>query len=214
MGQYYKIVNTTKKEFIEPWEYDSGAKLMEFSFMNDELKTNKFVSVLYNLIQNRWKGDNVYIVGDYADANWFENGEEITPKKAMKELAEQFTWLKEVDDNGYSDSLYFADRHGFTLLESYPCGEAKRYVLNTELNEYVDLASIKFHEEDGYTWGINPLTLLLAVGNNQGGGDYRPNNEEDDAQVGRWTLTSNAILFSDEKPEDMEELEIKFYEKW
>lgn len=30
MGQYYKIVNLTKKEFLTPWAFNDGAKLLEF----------------------------------------------------------------------------------------------------------------------------------------------------------------------------------------
>lgn len=29
MGQYYKLVNFDKKEFVEPWPLNCGAKLTE-----------------------------------------------------------------------------------------------------------------------------------------------------------------------------------------
>jgi 3-deoxy-D-manno-octulosonic acid (KDO) 8-phosphate synthase len=31
MGQYYKIVNVDKKQYLSPWTFHEGAKLMEFS---------------------------------------------------------------------------------------------------------------------------------------------------------------------------------------
>jgi len=37
MGQYYKGVNLDKREFIQPHDYDNGAKLMEHSYIENPL---------------------------------------------------------------------------------------------------------------------------------------------------------------------------------
>lgn len=67
MGQYYKIINVDKKECITPWSYGSGAKLMEWSYIVSDGTANAFVSAMIRLLSDRWKGDRVYVVGDYAD---------------------------------------------------------------------------------------------------------------------------------------------------
>ncbi|MFR6141800.1 MAG: hypothetical protein ACLUJM_03555 [Finegoldia sp.] len=37
MGQYYKIINLDKKEYLGSWSYNCGAKLMEFSYIGNDL---------------------------------------------------------------------------------------------------------------------------------------------------------------------------------
>lgn len=80
MGQYYKIVNLDKKEFITPHEFGDGPKLLEFGTSSGgammalailladgngrgggDLKSNDTEYV------GRWKGDRIIIAGDYAD---------------------------------------------------------------------------------------------------------------------------------------------------
>jgi hypothetical protein len=39
MGQYYKIVNLTKREFLTPWTFNDGAKLLEFGSSGDGTMT-------------------------------------------------------------------------------------------------------------------------------------------------------------------------------
>ena len=58
MGQYYIAVNIDKKEYIEP---DCGVKLMEWSYNRNPLILN-----LMKKLANEWKGDRVFVVGDYA----------------------------------------------------------------------------------------------------------------------------------------------------
>ena len=67
MGQYYKVVNIDKKEFIEPWDYDCGSKLLEWGYITSDGKANGFAGALNKLMCGRWKGDRVYVVGDYAE---------------------------------------------------------------------------------------------------------------------------------------------------
>jgi hypothetical protein len=77
MGQYYKLVNFDKREFVESWPLDCGAKLMEWSYCRAGM-----ACALMNLIAGSWKGDRVYAVGDYADLeysneNWFAEYKEM-----------------------------------------------------------------------------------------------------------------------------------------
>ena len=58
MGQYYIVANIDKKEYMRS---NGGVKLMEWSYNRNDLILN-----LMNKLANEWKGDRVYIVGDYA----------------------------------------------------------------------------------------------------------------------------------------------------
>lgn len=58
MGQYYKVVNIDKKEYMYS---DGGIKLMEWSYNRNPLVLN-----IMKKLANEWKGDRVFVVGDYA----------------------------------------------------------------------------------------------------------------------------------------------------
>jgi len=83
MGQYYKIVNIKKKQYISPYTFGDGSKLMEFS-----MSANGVLSGLAILLADgngrgggdlnsdkpivgSWAGDNIVITGDYADDGKF-----------------------------------------------------------------------------------------------------------------------------------------------
>jgi hypothetical protein len=78
VGQYYKIVNLTKREFLHPHKFGDGLKLMEFG--SSPQGTMQALAVLLatsngqgggdlrtedTVIPGRWAGDQIAIVGDY-----------------------------------------------------------------------------------------------------------------------------------------------------
>lgn len=79
MGQYYKIINLDKKEFLNPWKLDSGAKAWE-QLANPWPGRALLTLVLSSPeprgggdlgddeIIGRWAGDRIIMVGDYAEA--------------------------------------------------------------------------------------------------------------------------------------------------
>ena len=83
MGQYYKIVNIKKKQYISPHTFGDGSKLMEFSMSANGVLAG--LSILLadgngrgggdlnsdNPIVGSWAGDNIVIAGDYADDGKF-----------------------------------------------------------------------------------------------------------------------------------------------
>ena len=83
MGQYYKVVNTTKKQVMIPHTFGSGAKLMEFS--SDQMSIMQGLAILLadgngrgggdlhseNPIIGSWAGDSIVVAGDYADEGNF-----------------------------------------------------------------------------------------------------------------------------------------------
>ena len=99
MGQYYKVVNTTKKQVMIPHSFGSGAKLMEFS--SDRMSIMQGLAILLadgngrgggdlrseNPIVGSWAGDNIVVAGDYADIGNFV---ESDPLKTLYEVAETY----------------------------------------------------------------------------------------------------------------------------
>ena len=95
MGQYYKIVNIKKKQYISPYIFGDGSKLMEFS-----MSANGVLSALAALLADgngrgggdlnsendivgSWAGDNIVIAGDYGDAGKFVK----EPEQNLYEIA-------------------------------------------------------------------------------------------------------------------------------
>jgi hypothetical protein len=95
MGQYYKIVNIKKKQYISPHTFGDGSKLMEFSMSANGVLAG--LSILLadgngrgggdlhseNDIVGSWAGDNIVVAGDYADAGKFVK----EPDQTLYELA-------------------------------------------------------------------------------------------------------------------------------
>jgi len=83
MGQYYKIVNIKKKQYITPHTFGDGAKLMEFSMSASGVLAGLAILLAdgngrgggdlnsTNDIVGSWAGDNIVIAGDYADEGKF-----------------------------------------------------------------------------------------------------------------------------------------------
>ena len=93
MGQYFKIVNLDKKQFLNPHAFGNGLKLCEFgasvtmmglaALLSDgngrgggDLhvpEDNPFAGMV-----GSWAGDRIVITGDYADEGRFTDNPEIT----------------------------------------------------------------------------------------------------------------------------------------
>jgi len=86
MGQYYKIVNIDKKEYLHPHAFGDGLKLMEFGSSAGGTLTGLAILLadgnghgggdfheedVKEPIAGRWKGDKIVIAGDYADPGSF-----------------------------------------------------------------------------------------------------------------------------------------------
>lgn len=93
MGQYYKIVNIKKKQYISPYTFGDGSKLMEFGMSANGVLAGLTILLADgngrgggdlnsdNPIVGSWAGDNIVIAGDYADSG---------------------KWVKESDRNLYT----------------------------------------------------------------------------------------------------------------
>lgn len=78
MGQYYKVVNVTKKQYLSPHAFGSGLKLKEFASDGCSVMTGLAILLANsngrgggdlisdNEIVGSWAGDKIVIAGDYA----------------------------------------------------------------------------------------------------------------------------------------------------
>lgn len=83
MGQYYLIVNTSKKQFVYPPKFGDGLKLMEFGCSADGTMTALAILLASgngrgggdldseNEIIGSWAGDSIVTAGDYDDEGKF-----------------------------------------------------------------------------------------------------------------------------------------------
>ena len=99
MGQYYKIVNIKKKQYITPHTFGDGAKLMEFSMSASGVLAGLAILLAdgngrgggdlhsENDIVGSWAGDNIVVAGDYADTGkYFFSG--VDPNYTLYHWAE------------------------------------------------------------------------------------------------------------------------------
>lgn len=177
MGQYYKVVNIDKKEYMYS---EGGIKLMEWSYNRNPLVLN-----IMKKLANEWKGDRVFIVGDYAlsrDRINDGNNEKDYDYDLLTEIEKELN-IYNKEDRGYPITLYhFADENYKEIkLEKLEDNEY-RYIYNHKRKEFIDLEHCPlawlYKEKNNYIQvKVAPISLLLALGNGMGGGDYSGNNE-------------------------------------
>ena len=204
MGQYYIIANMDRKEYLIPFDYGNGLKLMEWSY-----NKNHTILALENLLSSVWKGDRICVIGDYADltdttecwANTLESLlEEFGTENLYGYVSEHFSRVlpaEELRPRPYASSV---EGSPISEIEAAVVDNGFRYLYNHTTRQVVDL------EMSNIEWGwydkengkgsvakIAPLSLLLAMGNGRGGGDYRGRNAE---LVGSWCASSANIEVS------------------
>lgn len=116
MGQYYKAV--TGQDFVSPWSYNNGAKLMEHSWVG-----NNYVNAVASLIsikghkRGEWYGKPIVWAGDYADPesccqhNLYDLADNVFYPSESKGLR----YLKNLDTNEYIDLNKVPDRDGWRI---------------------------------------------------------------------------------------------------
>ena len=66
MGQYFKLINLDKKEYVSPYDIDGVGKLWEWMANINEC------GVITLLLSERWAGDRVALVGDYDESKLYD----------------------------------------------------------------------------------------------------------------------------------------------
>ena len=85
MGQYFRLINYDKREYIDPWRLGGAAKLWEWC-ANNQCRIMPFllrqsteggggdIQKEYDL-SGHWAGDSLALVGDYDDSKDFDRAE-------------------------------------------------------------------------------------------------------------------------------------------
>lgn len=206
MGQYYKIINVDKKQVMEPLDFENGMKLTEWAWSG-----NWLVLALLNLLKDEWKGDRVYVVGDYAETkDRKDDSEEIWYKAHDKIygdiLLDHLIHLKKTEGiilfgrDEYMPTIYAMTEHWERIKPGdVECRRSDvRYIYNHQTEQFIDLLHCPiewiYRGEDNAPRPVRmaPLPLLLAMGNGRGGGDYWEEHNNADI-VGSWCDTSASI---------------------
>ncbi|KOF57848.1 MULTISPECIES: hypothetical protein [Clostridium] len=156
MGQYFKAVNITKGEFVDHMDYNSFSKITEHSF-----RPNEYMLAVEGLLQpdGKWYKDKIVWAGDYADDGLF------IPE-------------------GYKGNLYDCTSDGtFKKIKAKPTKKLSKYILNHDKKQFIDMEALPSYD-DG--WILHPLSLLTAVGNGQGSGDFYTSDKKMLSYVGTW----------------------------
>lgn len=168
MGQYFRaILKQNKNRRYAVYNRNVNgcytmAKLMEHSWWD-----NDFCKAIEKKLYHR--SAQVGWIGDYAD-------DDVVLPKARMEVS-NIHGIKGIEIQNF-------DENSFTL--------DNKFLINKDKKEYVDLNEYKEKSIDKDGWIINPLPLLTAVGNGNGGGDYFA--EQGKEFVGTWAFDRLIIL--------------------
>lgn len=134
----------------------SGLKLTEHSWMSNDFIGGVMDAIEYNPSRVAW-------IGDYAD-------DELDFTDLYTRDVYEKAWGK------YSTDYPF---------ERAPKAHGDGYIVNHSKGMYIDLDKY-YKENEVENWGaLHPLSLMTAIGNGRGGGDYRGVNS---MLVGTWAM--------------------------
>lgn len=181
MGQYYHPIilnhNHSIKGYVHPHHFDNGLKLMEHSYINNDVVAIITLQIMNNPHKLVWAGD----YADNADKYYCrcdEKRHEITKNDIVPSCEP-------------NDVTFW----GMAREKVAKC----RYFINHTKKQYFDMKKLKTK----VSWGdlrIHPLPILTADGNGRGGGDYSVNDDNPaDKLVGTWAY--NLIEASEDKPD-------------
>lgn len=148
--------------------------------------------------------DGEYTGAKLMEHSWWRNPFVNAVAKMLYKNPHQIIWVGDyADDCPVIKLVWNADGEGvnrsdFMLDDKYLVNHTKKVYLNC--NSYKER-----NDNDG--WIVHPLSLLTAMGNGQGGGDYWGKNEE---KVGEWAM--DVVSVEDNIPEDYKEVIHDFYE--
>jgi hypothetical protein len=108
------------------------------------------------------------------------------------------------EELGKSYNLYTMVRT--RLVQEPAATPPPRFLINLDTRDYIDLAVLRPHSDDGI---LHPLPLLTCDGNGRGGGDYRGS----DSRIGRWARHRLAAT-TDFVPREFSEVDGTFIEHY
>jgi len=168
MGQYYKFINLDKKEVCQRNWY--CIKLTEHSYLR-----NKYCNDTLNLLSDRWKGDRILHIGDYACGS-----DETTTEKLIFSIEKDYNLKISIFD--------WSETFQEVKPKEYNHNRRIKYVYNHDKKEFIDLTKqpIQWFDITGdeiHGVKMNSFALLTGCGNGLGGGDYYGVNHD---KIGCW----------------------------
>lgn len=201
MGQYYRPFvadNSGTVSILKNHDFECFSKLTEHSWIS-----NPFVNAVYTLISKSTK--RVAWIGDYAnDHHVYVELRAASKGKPFPEWDQysEYCLMAWGDDVSTLPRSQFPDDE---FLSDYVLKKKKKFLLNHSQQSYLDMTEYaKKNTRDG--WCVNPLPILTACGNGQGGGDYHSQVGIED--VGSWAF--DFIEFSSKVPTDYKK-EVYFF---
>lgn len=97
--------------------------------------------------------------------------------------------------------------------EGYDTFEDKKFVVNYDKKEYMDIAEYMSKCKDKkWNCTIFPVAILTSVGNGLGGGDFYPDDSSTKELIGAWA--GDLLQITDEVPEGFKKISPVFRERF
>ena len=165
MGQYYMPVIKRDKKVRRVYSHDFDNGL---KLMEHSYINNDFVNVVANDIVE--DPAQLYWCGDYAEVSDFIS-------QSMFDMIYGYAWCR----NKHCETTLENPNTSFDWNQDW-------YYINMTKKQYIKMPKPGM-------WVYNPISLLTAIGNGRGGGDYHGNNR----MIGAWA--GNKVYLSRMKPE-------------
>lgn len=186
MGQYYKIITR---------------------------KSNK--TTVYD---RSIKGDGDYVLAKLLEHSWWENSTCKAVAASLVDNPTKICWCgdyaepEETKALGFDFEQVWGEDCHYQQLDPAPDGfslDNLAFLVNKDKKLFVDLKQYKTESiKDG--WCIFPLSILTALGNGRGGGDYEGSDMD---KVGSWAFDS--VYFTNKTPpKSYKKLQVSFKESY
>lgn len=191
MGQYYQalLLNSRGVVRFDPQEFTMYSKLTEHAWIG-----NSFVNAVYLEILDT--PQRVAWIGDYADDAYVLGIETFSKGVSQNDYMRYYelAWSENYRAQAVSGKAY-----NYVMLEGLLTLDTRgTYLINHNKKVYIDMGRyIQGSTVDG--WCLNPLPLLTACGNGQGGGDFYEGNTGYE-NVGIWAF--DTLEYASAVPED------------
>ncbi len=190
MGQYHVIINVDKKEYLSS---NGGLKLLEWGYLKNPMNLT-----LLDKLSKDWKGDRVYVVGDYG------NSQDVYSYECSKIFSGLEKEFELCDKDGMINNSMFNiayDKFKEIPLKENLKIENYRFIYNHDAKQYIDLNHcvpadfdydfFKYKDKIEYM-AIAPLPLLISLSNGLGGGDYHEGCHNYNL-VGSWSNNTKSL---------------------
>lgn len=228
MGQYWKpvIENSDGVRYsIESHDFDNGWKILEHSYIGNELPSIIMYKIYNKPMHVTWNGD-------YTDDRKVGKGVEgpighdlwkdksviyFTNRKSLPNYMIEF-YNTEKDTRKTEE---IPDDELERILSCFDKFSIQKYSLvNHTLKEYVDMAeyikkpkAFNSRHQNYPDLIIHPLPLLVAAPSmDEGGGDYRKDYATCFDKVGSWSWDMISVMKTEDVPKDFKKLDIYFDE--